>query len=356
MPPRYQSTLLSFEEKLRNLADLAGQPGHRGHARIGAGLNRGGTGSLIEIADTGAEAASAAKLLVLSASTAGIASGGDYVGFDAIVAEYGWDDVTPAADGYWVHPISGVYLLTYEHAWDTYDGGGTIRLELDGSLVPEGVIASGSSGQSGRGAIAYAATAGQVGRIKVTQSSGAEQTCSGTLHVAITDPNAEPATEPSELTLLETFYVDTAQHSVAAGTSAASTTVLANGTTYTLVIDGNYSWWINSTRDYGTPDEIMYPSPAQADRPASIDADVIYADISNNPLPRHTDTGGRLMLNLGSGFSHIEPDGGPFSTYDAAHSYTYTVTGEGAVLRGAIDGDGTGASNGMLRVRIYEGG
>lgn len=134
--------------------------------------------------------ATESHLLAMSASGASVASGGAYITFGSIVAQNGFSSVT-SASGEWTHPVSGVYLLTYEHAWDSYTGGGVVALELDGVEVPEGVISDGSSaGQEGRGTIAYVAEPGQVGKIKVTQASGSAQTCDALVRVAITDPKA----------------------------------------------------------------------------------------------------------------------------------------------------------------------
>lgn len=223
MPPRYQSTLLSFEEKLRNLADLAGQPGHRGHARIGAGLNRGGTGSLIEIADAGISATGAAQLLVLSVTADSIASGGDYVAFDQILEQRGFDDVASPSGGAWVHPISAVYTIDYEHTWATYEGGGTIELELDGEVATSRRIASGSSGGRGRGSLSYFADRGSVGKVKVTQDSGAAQTCSASAWVAMPDPTEQAdAAAPVSGSATVILFVDGVQVASASGDVGAS--------------------------------------------------------------------------------------------------------------------------------------
>lgn len=128
-----------------------------------------------------------AHLLTMAATGDSIASGGDYITFGSIIAQQGFPTVTGAGDS-WQHPVSGVYALTYEHAWDTYTGGGTVALELDGTLIPEGTVMDGTAGQEGRGTILYVAEEGRVGKVKVTQSSGAAQACDALVRVGITDP------------------------------------------------------------------------------------------------------------------------------------------------------------------------
>lgn len=129
-----------------------------------------------------------AKLLVMSATGDEIASGGDYVNFDTIVAQHGFDDVGINS---WVHPVSSnCWILAYTHDWDSYQGGGIIRMELDGVLIPEGIILPSGPGQQGMGFIMYSAVAGQTGKIYVAQMSGAGQLCNANVQVGISDPTA----------------------------------------------------------------------------------------------------------------------------------------------------------------------
>lgn len=196
MPPRYQSTVLSFEEKARNLFDHFGQPAHRGHGR-GPGSASTGSGlgqapSLIQNPTRPPENDSA-HLLVMSATGAAIASGGDHVTFDTLVAQHGFGSVLVQPGEGWVHPVAGVYELSYKHEWSAFSGGGTIRVELDGTLIPEGMILDGTVGSEGSGTLSYVADAGQVGRIHVVQSTGGDQACDAQVWVAIPDPRTAEA-------------------------------------------------------------------------------------------------------------------------------------------------------------------
>lgn len=139
-------------------------------------------------------AGGAPHLLVMLASSDSIASGGDYVTFGSVVTVYGFNGGAAASDS-WAHPASGVYVLTYDHAWDTYTGGGTIQVEVDGVLMPEGLILDGTAGQDGDGTVIYHALAGSVGRIYIDHGDASAQTCTATVRVAISDPSAGAITQ-----------------------------------------------------------------------------------------------------------------------------------------------------------------
>ena len=135
----------------------------------------------------------APHLLVMSATGVSVASGGAYTPFGKILAQHQFGTVSAPGTS-WAHPVSGVYVLTYEHAWGSYTGGGTIELEIDGVTAAANQIAAGGSGANGRGSLAYFAVKGAVGKIKVTQSSGSAQTCDAVLRVAIPDPSSSDIT------------------------------------------------------------------------------------------------------------------------------------------------------------------
>ena len=169
-----------------------------------------------------------AHLLVMSVPDDSIANGGDYAAFNRTLAQHGFGTVS-GADQQWTHPVSGVYVLMYEHAWDTYDGGGTIQFELDGVIPAHGMIAQGSTGRVGQGSIVYYADADAVGKIKVTQSSGAAQTCSSTVRIALPDPVASG----SDGFLGVRLFIDdalVAQTSGDVGTAFSDATVLLGET------------------------------------------------------------------------------------------------------------------------------
>lgn len=137
-----------------------------------------------EIVNDGSSAAG--QVLTLAVTGALLASGGDYVAFDTIVDQTGFAGVTAAGDS-WTHPVAAVYVLEYEHTWDGHDRGGRIELEVDGEIPAGGIIAQGNVGRRGRGTIIYEATAGSIGKVKVTQVSGGEEYANAVLRVGLSD-------------------------------------------------------------------------------------------------------------------------------------------------------------------------
>lgn len=152
------------------------------------------------------------QLLCMSASADSIASGGDYVTFGSILSRHQFSTVSGAGSS-WTHPVGGVYTITYEHAWDSYTGGGTIQLEIDGVVSEATTLASSTSGSKGRASLSYVAAEGSVGKVKVTQSSGSAQTCAGTVWVAIPDPAETGAAGTAEVIL----FIDGVQVAAASG-------------------------------------------------------------------------------------------------------------------------------------------
>ena len=153
--------------------------------------------------------------------------------------------------------------------------------------------------------------------------------------------------------VVETLWVDVNQHSVVAGTQTYTSTVLTSGSEYRLEVVGNFSWWINGVVPYGAPDTILVQSGGQAERPASMDGETIYGEVdSSRAVPRHTDAAQRLMFNTGSGWTHVEPEGGPYSSPQPGHAYTYVVIGEGQPLGAALYEPDMGVVNGQLRLDV----
>lgn len=164
-----------------------------GLSRVGAGVGGvigGVTQSALADPTQDTDNTGDAQLLVLTTTGDSIASTGDHVTFDTILVRHGFSGVPVEVGDAWTHPLTGVYVIDYEHAWDTFEGGGTVELELDGSVPADGTVGSGSSGQYGRATHLYYAEAGQVGRIKITHADASAQTCDVTLRVALPDPSA----------------------------------------------------------------------------------------------------------------------------------------------------------------------
>ena len=133
------------------------------------------------------------QILVVSATNQSFASGGAYVTSDAIVYQHGFDAVTAPGDSI-MWPVDAVGEIQVEFAWDTYQGGGTIEIEVDGVVPAWGLIASGSSGAKGCKRRSVHIAEGAAVKIKVTQSSGVAKT--GDVHVEFSIPDPSVAVPP----------------------------------------------------------------------------------------------------------------------------------------------------------------
>jgi hypothetical protein len=341
--------LLEMRQELlraRENRRLSGSGGANGRSSIVAPNNRQryqGSNQAVPMPEpltNGGQVYGQAQLLVMSATAANIASGGDYVAFQSTVARRGFATFAGPGEG-WTHPVSGVYVLTYEHDWASYQGGGTVELEVDGQLIPEGVIASGDAGATGAGTIMYWAEAGTVGKIKITQSSGSTQACNAFVRVGITDPGS--ATNGR---LIETVWLETRNSG-----SVTTTNVLEDGTSYLIVVEGNADLDTTSDAISGSPDTVIYPStghPSSAQ--AQADADVIYARSVAAPVPVHLEY---FLIDTGSGATHVEPVGGPFSTPQPGHIYEYAIIGEGSTVTFSYIDPVLTDNNGQFQISIY---
>lgn len=155
-----------------------------------------------------------AYVLCMSATGSSIAPGGDQVTFDTILAQHGF---TTVGTTQWTHPASGVYVLFFDLAWDLYTGGGTVRVLVDGSVIPEGIIFDGTTGKEGQGMVIYPAQKDTTGSIYVTHNDLASLTCSANLRVGISDKAIPPTPE-------------------------AGWTQIYAGDVYDLTFDGS-NWW-----------------------------------------------------------------------------------------------------------------
>lgn len=114
-------------------------------------------------------------------------------------------------------------------------------------------------------------------------------------------------------------------------TPTIATTTLAAGTTYLLVVEGDWSFW-NEALDVGSPNaNAMFPSSTagRVSTQVGVDAETLYAYPSAHPNSIGHQAGFQISLDGGGTFAHIEPDGGPYATPNNGHLYRYTVTGQG---------------------------
>lgn len=298
--------------------------------------------SAVEVIREVSSGSGVGQLLVLSATAVDIDDAG-YVTFDSITHQHGFDGVTAAGDSI-TWPVSAVGGAIVTFAWDTFTGGGLLELEVDGTVPAWGTIAAGSVGAEGRGEIGVDIAEGSTVKLKVTHGEVTAQTATVTLYLKVEDPVAEVAGG-----LLETAWLDSRVGSV------TTTTVLDNGVVYLVRVTGNMRHNPSASVDEGSPDPILFPSPTFGADNAMRDAEMFYAHIDPGSYPEHAGTGhgSPFELNAGSGWAHIEPDGGPFTSPEAGHEYDYRITGEGTALQARITDSILTDNNGMFKIEVY---
>jgi hypothetical protein len=129
----------------------------------------------------------------------------------------------------------------------------------------------------------------------------------------------------------EVLYLDTRDPSAVQTVQALSV-----DTTYAITVTGTVSAWVvDEWADYcGQYEEYpLFPSPGVQNGPVGLDADVYFAWawLSTCPpvLPCHAAYDNfRMQLDTQT-WSHVEPEGGPYSAPTADHVYHYLVTGQG---------------------------
>lgn len=277
------------------------------------------------------------QLLTVSASAQSFASGGDYVAWDSVVYQHGFGTVAATGESV-VWPTSAVGEIQVEFEWATYEGGGTIEIEVDGSVPSWGTIATGSAGIRGCKRRTVHIAEGSVVKVLVTQSSGSAKTADVFVEFAIPDPSANGDTQ---WVLLESVWLENRNN-----TSVTSTAVLMSDVEHKIVVTGNYDADITSG-PYSNPDNVIYVSTGQgASSDAGRDAECDYGEAS----PVHST---RFTIDVGSGAVHVEPEGGPYSTATAGHTYDYFVTGEGSTVTLDNGDTPTSDNNGQFLVDIY---
>lgn len=117
--------------------------------------------------------------------------------------------------------------------------------------------------------------------------------------------------------------------------SVQSANALPNGVTCLVTVQGTCSHW-NLALDQGSPEaNAMFPStPPGVTRTSTqvgLDPDTIFAWPSSHPHSAGHDT--TFQIDLGSGASHIEPVGGPYTTPQGGHFYQYHLVGQGVPVK-----------------------
>lgn len=165
-----------------------------GRSSLPSPLTRARTAGGVPQAPISVGSAPSAALLLVAAIGTSIADGGDYVTADVILYQHRFPGVTAPGDSI-VWPIAAVGEVQVEFAWDTYTGGGTIEVEVDGTVPAWGLIAEGSEGSEGCKRRSVHISAGATVKIKVTQTSGSAQVADVVLEFSIPDPAAQTIAE-----------------------------------------------------------------------------------------------------------------------------------------------------------------
>jgi hypothetical protein len=128
----------------------------------------------------------------------------------------------------------------------------------------------------------------------------------------------------------EIVYYDTPN----AGTPLTMTTTLLSGVSYVLVVEGTFSFW-NETLTVGTPEaNAMFPgsTAGRVSTQVGVDAEVWWAFPSDHVHPVGHQANLTMSLDGGVTFTHLEPEGGPYSTKQPGHLYRYDLVGQGHAL------------------------
>lgn len=161
---------------------------------------------------------------------------------------------------------------------------------------------------------------------------------------------AETVTAPVAGVSTETLFLDTPVASV------STSGVLASSVQYLITVQGTFSVW-NLALDVGTPNaDAMFPGSVvgRVSTQVGLDAETIFA------WPHTTvHTAGHnnaFQINLGSGFVHMEPEGGPYSVAQSNYLYRYNVTGQGAVASFRLVDAPTTDNYGKLQIVVQSFG
>lgn len=159
-------------------------------------------------------------------------------------------------------------------------------------------------------------------------------------------------------TAAETLSLDT--HADSGLPAVETSAALVAGHVYAVTVQGTYSnvrarrWGFPSV--CGTPLAApLLPSPGVENGPVGFDAETLWARTSNvpcaGPYPRHHK---RFEIDLGAGFAHVEPTGGPLAVPSADHAYAYSLTGTGVPAAFRLRDEPAADNYGVLRITVTD--
>lgn len=161
-------------------------------------------------------------------------------------------------------------------------------------------------------------------------------------------PHIARGTTSGQLPIAETLFLP----SWSSGVTSAN--ALPNGVTCLISVQGTSSAW-NSALGTGSPEaDAQFPStPSGVTRVSTqvgLDADTAFAKKTGSVLPLgHYN---HFQINAGSGFSHIEPVGGPYTTPQAGHFYQFFVVGQGVPVSFKLTDTPLGDNYGAYQILI----
>lgn len=174
---------------------------------------------------------------------------------------------------------------------------------------------------------------------------------------------------PPQPFVTETLFLDTHD----AGNDGevgplATLQALDSRQTYLVTVDGTFSIW--PAPDWGPPPIVICgtpertpqsPSPGVTNGWVGLDAEIDFSvplaaggDCASLPAqgyPRHP---GRFRIDLGSGFSHLEPLGGAPTDPAPGHRYRYMVQGQDSPIRFAWADSAASDNYGVLEIVVEQ--
>lgn len=125
----------------------------------------------------------------------------------------------------------------------------------------------------------------------------------------------------------EVLFLDTRSE-----TGVTGSLVLEAGVEYAITVEGDWSY-LNHALDVGSPNaDAIFPT-ADASRVSTqvgFDAETLYAYYSGSAPSFPIGHSNLFQMNLGSGYSHVEPSDGAHTTPRSDHTYSYQVVGQGS--------------------------
>lgn len=133
------------------------------------------------------------ELIRMTGTAVNVASGGDYLESEEVVRQLGFDDTGPGDTI--TMPRTSIYAVELQFAWDDDQNGGTVELEINGTV--RRTHPDTGTGSRFEWSATIDAEADEVLRVKVTHGGAAPQAASWDLTVAAIEPIGELSEGPA---------------------------------------------------------------------------------------------------------------------------------------------------------------